>query len=119
MSLREYAASTRSDHLADPMGTAEDIVYITAAGFETPGRGVWLEYPSDIRDGQGIGVEAGVSRAYVDISEALAPLLTRADSFRRVKTGVTWTIEQIDNLAGVGYHVTLSQPGEGNLRGTR
>lgn len=119
MNLRDIAAADRAQILADPLGVGEDIVYMPFNGPAVPGRGVWIDSPSDERQGNGLGAEANTSLAILTISLALAPNLSRADQFQRVSTGVVWGIEQKPLTTGVGYRITLSLPSEANLRGIR
>jgi hypothetical protein len=118
MSLREIAARHRQQILASPMGLGEDIVHIAAdTGIETAGRGVWSQAPTDTRTPDGIGAQGNVGRSLLAVAIDWIPAITRADHIRRVATGETWGIEQIDLTTGVGRRLTLARDGDALARG--
>ena len=120
MNLRALAAQHRSSILAASQGLAEDIVHIDGAtGIRTPGRGAWLEQPTDNRNPTGIGAEATTGRAQVVIAADWIPTLTRADHIERTATGESWGVEQIIQTPGVGRRLILSQEAEALGRGAR
>ncbi len=117
-SLRDIALRDRQTIVSDPMGVAEDVLYFTSETDDgTPVRGVWLESPNDARNPYGVGVEANVSRAWLDIALTAAPTLQRSHFFVRVSTGERWNIDQKELFTGFGWHLTLDKPDEALGRG--
>lgn len=119
MSLRDLAALHRPVMLAGANGNGEPMTWYSATAGIVSLVGLFLETPTDPTNPQGIGVDVNFSHATLDVSLADVPGLTRADSFRRNATGISYDIIEWELNPGVGWHLTLARNAESTLRTLR
>ena len=112
MSLRTIAAMDRKHALQSPsLGVGEPSTIVRLTGETVAVCASWNESPMDKRDPHGPAA-AQFGSATADILEADVPDIARSDRLTRGATGITWDIEHIEPIPGVGFRLHLSQRGQ-------
>ena len=112
MTLRSVASLDRAHALkSTSLGVGEASTLVRSSGVTIAIMAAWNETPIDRRDPHGPAA-AQFGSAVADILESDAADVVRSDRLTREATGITWDIEHIEPMPGVGFRLHLSQRGQ-------